>query len=128
MSAPEQGNQDGGTPEQLMADAETGFGLSHAFVPENADHLRLGAAAMFGEGAGTLLYEKLIALGLTDDLIDKLTEQGMLEETLQRLAPDAMREIRQRLQRIVASDPDARNALETEAYFTDREQGRTQND
>jgi hypothetical protein len=111
------------TPDQIMSDAEQGFNLSHVFVPQDADYLRLGAAAVFREGVSKLLHEKLTVLGVTDDQIEQLAERGLLEEALQGFAPDEMDEIKQRVRRITASDPHAQNALENELYFTDRELG-----
>ncbi len=128
MNTPEDTNwEDSRTPEQLMSDAESGFNMSHAFVRHDADHIRLGAAAMFELAAGKFLHEKLGALGITDDQVEEWAERGVLEEALKRLAPDEMDEVGQRVQRI-AIDPHALNALENEVYFTDKELGFTQND
>ncbi|HYH75156.1 MAG TPA: hypothetical protein VD735_04310 [Candidatus Saccharimonadales bacterium] len=120
-------NQTDQTPHELMAGARLGFDISHAYVQPDGDHIRIGAAIMFAEGAGELLHAKLIAQGLTDEQIDELVRDGSLETKLLELAPDEMAVIKHRVQE-VATDPSARSALEDEVYRTEREQGLTRND
>lgn len=127
MTTPEAGNQNPNprTPGELMAGAKRGFDVSYEFVRPDANILRVGAANIFVEGAGALLYERLSGLGIHDDQIEELAANGLLEETLLRLAPEAMREIQERTQ---ALDTDAKNALQNEIYYVERNQGITGND